>query len=297
MTEGDLLFQQAVSALAGSGRPRDLAEARELFRRAGEAGRHDAAVIHANFTASGVGAPGDWRGGMALLRGLAERDRRCRTQYERIAAMALSDDGDPLSAPEGETVCEAPHITRFSAFFTAEECDYLAEAARPMLEPSVVVDRATGRQVRDPVRTSDGIGFTWPLENPAIHALNRRIAAASGTEVDRGEPLQVLRYRPGDQYRTHFDAIPGFANQRVLTMLVWLNEDYQGGETWFATPALALRGAKGDAILFRNVGPDGRRDPDSAHAGRPVAAGEKLIASRWIRERRFELPVGRDRAG
>jgi len=297
VTEADLLFQQAVSALAGTGRPRDLGEARNLFRRAGQAGRHDAAVIHANFTAAGVGAPADWQGGIALLRHLAERDRRCRTQYERIAAMALTDEGDPLSRPVGEAICEAPHITRFEALLTEAECDYLAEAARPMLEPSVVVDPATGRQVRDPVRTSDGIGFTWPLENPAVHALNRRIAAASGTDVDRGEPLQVLRYRPGDQYRTHFDAIPGFANQRVLTMLVWLNEGYEGGETFFPRPGLSLRGAKGDAILFRNAGADGRRDPDSAHSGRPVTAGEKLIASRWIRERRFELPVGRDRAG
>lgn len=139
MTEADLLFQRAVGALAGSGRPRDLAEARTLFRRAGEAGRHNAAVIHANFTAAGVGAPADWRGGVALLKQLAERDRRCRTQVERIAAMALTDEGDPLSPPVGETICEAPQIIRFEAFFTAEECDYLAEAARPMLEPSVVV--------------------------------------------------------------------------------------------------------------------------------------------------------------
>jgi prolyl 4-hydroxylase len=297
VTEADILFQQAVHALSGTGRPRDLGEARDLFRRAGEAGRKDSAVIHANFVASGVGAPADWRGGVALLRSLGASDRRCRTQYERIEAMALTDEGDPTIPPVGETICEAPHIVRFQGLFTAEECDYLADAARPMLEPSVVVDPATGRQVRDPVRTSDGIGFTWPLENPAVHALNRRIAAASATEVERGEPLQVLRYRPGDQYRTHFDAIPGFANQRVLTMLVWLNEDYEGGETFFPTPDLSLRGAKGDAILFRNVGADGRRHPDSAHAGRPVRAGEKLIASRWIRERRFELPVGRDRAG
>jgi prolyl 4-hydroxylase len=297
MAEADDLFARGARTLAGGGVPRDLASARDLFRRAGGAGRKDAAVIYANFVASGVGAPPDWQGGMSLLRGLAEIDRRCRTQLERIEAMALTPEGDPMTRPEGETVCETPHITRFGAFFTPAECAYLAAAARPMLEPSVVVDAATGRQIRDPVRTSDGIGFTWPLENPTIHALNRRIAAASGTAVAQGEPLQVLRYRPGDQYRTHFDAIPGFANQRILTMIVWLNEDYQGGETWFATPGLSLRGEAGDAILFRNTGPDGRRDPDAAHAGLPVRAGEKLIASRWIREREFELPVGRDRAG
>jgi prolyl 4-hydroxylase len=74
-------------------------------------------------------------------------------------------------------------------------------------------------------------------------------------------------------------------------MLVWLNEDYQGGETHFPTAGLRLKGRRGDALLFRNTGPDGRRDPASGHAGLPVASGEKLIASRWIRERPFEPPL------
>ncbi len=295
MNEADGLFEQAARALLGTDGKRDLAAARDLFRRSGEAGRSHAAVIHANFVAAGVGAPPDWQRGVSLLRGLAATDPRCCGQLERIEAMALTASGDPAAPPAGEIVCEQPHVTHFESLFTPEECRYLAEAARPMLEPSVVVDATTGRQVRDPVRTSDGIGFPWPLENPAIHALNRRIAAASVTDVGQGEPLQVLRYRPGDQYRTHFDAIPGFANQRILTMIVWLNADFEGGETHFPTPGLSLRGRTGDAILFRNAGPDGRRDPDAAHAGLPVTSGEKLIASRWIRERAFELPI--DRAG
>jgi prolyl 4-hydroxylase len=297
MTDADRLFDEAVRALAGEGRPRDLAEARHLFRRSGEAGRHGAAVIHANFVASGIGALPNWAGGIALLRRLAEVDGRCRAQLERIDAMALDPSGNPVAAPVGETVCEAPHIVRFTGLFTPDECDYLAGAARPMLEPSVVVDSATGRQMRNPVRTSDGTGFTWPLENPAVHALNRRIAAASGTDVECGEPLQVLRYKPGDQYRTHFDAIAGFDNQRVMTCLVWLNQGYEGGETFFPTPDLALRGAKGDAILFRNADETGRRDEAAAHAGLPVRAGEKLIASRWIRQHPFELRTATDRAG
>jgi hypothetical protein len=43
--------------------------------------------------------------------------------------------------------------------------------------------------------------------------------------------------------------------------------------------------------LFRNVGPDGRADETATHAGMPVKGGVKLIASRWIRERRFEAPA------
>jgi len=292
MAEDRRLFDLAAARVRGDGGERDLAGARELFRQAAGLGRVDAAVIYANFLAAGVGGPREWAAALRLLAALAEINPRSRSELERIEAMTLSAEGDPLAVPESEKLCEAPFIARFAGLFTAPECAWLAAAAGPMLEPAVVVDPASGRQVRDPVRVCDSAGFPWPLENPAIHALNRRLAAVSGTAVDRGEPLQVLRYRPGGEYRPHFDAIPGFANPRTMTMLVWLNEDYEGGETHFPTPGLKLKGRTGDAILFRNTGPDGRRDPASGHAGLPVTAGEKRIASRWIRARPFEMPVG-----
>lgn len=276
--DADALFAEAAERL----RANRIAEARALFQQAGEAGSHAAAVIHCNLVASGE----NWGRGLALLRQLAVRDRRCRRQAEIIQAMDLS------ATLVGEVVSTAPHLTLFRALFTADECRYLAQAAAPMLAPSVVVDQATGAQRPDPVRVSDSMGFTPPLENPAVHALNQRIAATSGTRPAQGEPLQVLRYRPGGQYKPHCDAIPGFANQRILTMIVWLNEDYEGGETMFMKARVKLKGRTGDALLFRNALPDGNRDPDAAHAGLPVTRGEKLIASRWIRARPFEMPVG-----
>lgn len=282
MADADALFDEAARRLFAH----DLGGARALFGEAGKAGRHDAAVIHCNLTASG----GEWRRGISLLRQLAARDRRCAGELALIAAMRLTATGDPLDAPAGKVIGESPHLTLFERLFTPAECAYLVGAAVPMLEPSVVVDNRTGRQLRDPVRSSDGVGFTWPLENPAVHALNRRIAAASGTGVDQGEPLQVLRYRPGQEYKPHFDAIPGFANQRVMTMLVWLNDDYAGGETLFVKTGAKLRGRTGDGLLFRNADAEGRRDAAAAHAGLQVTRGEKLIASRWIRARRFEPP-------
>ena len=271
----DALFNEAEAAL----RANRVVEARNLFGRAGEAGRHDAAVIHCNLTASS----GDWAGGIRLLAELARSDGRCRRQFELIRSMDLA------AALHGEVVSEAPHLTLFRGLFSAEECRYLIEAATPMLAPAVVVDSATGAQRPDRVRISDSAGFTLPLENPAVHALNQRLAAASGTNWAQGEPLQVLRYRSGGEYKPHFDAIPGFANQRILTMIVWLNDGYEGGETHFLKTGARLKGRTGDALLFRNALPDGRRDEDAGHAGLPVTKGEKLIASRWIRARPFEL--------
>jgi prolyl 4-hydroxylase len=202
--------------------------------------------------------------------------------------MRLDPAGDPLALPDAETLSHKPYLLRFHGLFSAVECAWLCAAAGPMLAASVVVDAATGAQRPDPVRRCDTAGFTLPLENPAVHALNRRLAAASGTAPEQGEPLQVLRYRPGGEYRAHLDAIPGFHNQRAMTMLVWLNDGYEGGETVFPAARLTLRGAPGDAILFANVDSEGRPDPAAAHAGLPVRSGEKWLASRWIRQRTFD---------
>jgi prolyl 4-hydroxylase len=72
-------------------------------------------------------------------------------------------------------------------------------------------------------------------------------------------------------------------------VLVYLNEGYVGGETHFLATGLKVKGETGDAILFRNSGPDGAPDMAARHAGMPVTKGVKLLASRWIRSRQLNL--------
>jgi prolyl 4-hydroxylase len=283
----DALFMLGMWRLGGRHLPVDLGEARALFRRAGEAGRRDGAKIHVNFLASGTGGSPDWADAMRRLDRLARHDPASKAELDLIGTMALQPDGAPASVPDPQRLSDAPEVLSFPRLFTAEECDYLAAAAAPMLKPSAVVDPRTGRQIPHPIRTSDGATFAWLIANPAVHALVRRIAAASATRVEQGEPLQVLRYRPGQQYRSHLDAVPAHGNRRILTMIVYLNDGYEGGETRFVKTGLSVRGRKGDGLLFRNTLPDGRPDPMSEHAGLPVTAGTKLIASRWIWERDF----------
>jgi prolyl 4-hydroxylase len=73
-------------------------------------------------------------------------------------------------------------------------------------------------------------------------------------------------------------------------VLVYLSDDYEGGETSFPHTGLSFRGRAGDALLFRNAGADGRPDPLSLHAGLPVTRGTKYLASRWIRAETFTYP-------
>ncbi len=276
--------------IAGNLIRRDLPEARRLFGLAGTQGDKPSALLHAGFTAAGVGGPDDWPGALAELGALAEREARAAAQLRLIEPMGLDGDGFPGRPVERRILSEAPWVAAAPAFLTEAECDYLKAAAEPTLQPSVVVDPVTGRMVPHPVRRSEGTMFGVYAEDVAVNALNRRMAALSGTRIDQGEPLQLLRYRPGGEYKPHMDALPAEPNQRILTLLVYLSDDYEGGETAFPHTGLSFRGRTGDALLFRNAGADGRADPLSLHAGLPVTRGTKYLASRWIRADRFAYP-------
>ncbi|MGA9580577.1 MAG: 2OG-Fe(II) oxygenase, partial [Allosphingosinicella sp.] len=272
---------------------RDLAEARRLLGAAAAKGDDDSASLHAGFLAAGVGGPDDWPAALDSLRALAKRQAQAAAQLRLIEAMNLGADGFPKRPIESATVGEAPRAVSVRGFMTEAECRYLKAAGEPNLQPSAVVDPATGRMIPHPVRSSDAAMFGVYAEDPVVNAINRRIAALSGTRLDQGEPLQLLRYRPRGEYKPHMDALPGEPNQRILTLLVYLSDDYEGGETDFPKAGLSFRGRTGDALLFRNAGADGRADPLSLHAGLPVTRGTKYLASRWIRADKFTYPPPR----
>ncbi|GAO38327.1 putative oxidoreductase [Sphingomonas changbaiensis NBRC 104936] len=270
--------------LEGAHVPRDLGAARRLVEQAEQGGLMLAARALSAFVAVGTGGEADWPGALGLLHRWVDRDPLAARQLQLIEAMDLDGSGNPRGAFACEPLSDAPCVRRFPGFFSADEAAFLRDVAEARFRPALALDEQAGRFVRHPFRDATAAAFPAVFEWPAIHALNRRIAAASGTEAGQGEPLQVLRYQPGQQYRPHLDAVPGVANQRIWTMLVALNDDYQGGATVFPEASLAFRGRTGDGLLFRNVDEGGRADRTSLHAGTPVEAGVKLIASRWIRE-------------
>ncbi len=271
----------------GLGGSSDPIAARHLFERAAALGDAQASAYATNLLASGIAGPRDWAGAMARLRAEATANPVRAAVLELITAMALDNAGNPAALPEPETISETPRIRIYRQFFSAAECDHVLHVAEGRYRPSMVYNAAR-QLVRDPIRTSDGATLNWLAEDPAIHALLRRIAKITGTEPGQGEAAQVLRYQPGQQYRPHYDYLRGSANQRIVTALVWLNEDYAGGETAFIRTDIRLRGRKGDAVVFWNALADGSIDPLTEHAGLPVRQGTKLLFNRWIRAARWQ---------
>lgn len=289
----DAEYDLAFRALQGRGMPQSLRAACTHFARAAELGHALARSIHRNFLAAGIGANSDWPRVLGLLQAAAtDGDRDARRHLQMIEAMALTSEGDPQSLLVSEQLSNAPDVSVFRNLFSKAECLFLIDCAQPIFEPAMVghIAGGFGQQIVRQIRTCDVAHFPWVGENPAIHALNRRMAVASGTLAEQGEPLQILRYRPGQEFKPHGDATEDRHNQRIFTMLVYLNEGYFGGETMFLKSGLKVRGRTGDAILFRNAADDGTPDPTALHAGLPVTAGEKYLASRWIRQKRFGPP-------
>lgn len=288
--EAEAAFELAQWRMSGDLVRRDIGEARRLFGVAAARGHPHAEAPYVALLASGAGESGRrWGEALARLAMRAANDPDAARQHELITAMDLDAEGDPRASWTRREECGEPAIAFIPGLFSAAECRYLAGSAQGMLRPAVVVHPRTGQLVADPVRRSSAAAFPLLRESPAIHALNRRIAAVTGTAWEQGEPLQVIAYGPGEEYRPHSDALPGAVNQRAMTVLVWLSEGFEGGKTAFPALGRQFRGGVGDALVFANVDAAGRPDPRAVHAGLPVTRGRKLIASRWIRAAPLDL--------
>ena len=260
--------------------------ARGNFERAARAGHPAAQIVATNLLASGIAGPRDWTAALLRLASEAKIDPRRKVQAELLGKMALDGAGNPAKLRTPEVLSESPWVRRFPGLLTAAECAYLINLASRAFQPATVRN-PSGGTMRDPIRNSDEATLHWMIEDPVVHAINRRIAAVSGSDAAQGEAMQILRYKPGQQYRAHYDFNPTLDNQRVLTALAYLNHDYRGGETAFVKTGLKVKGRKGDVVLFRNTLDAAALDPMSEHCGMPVVSGVKFLASRWIRAGRM----------
>ena len=201
-------------------------------------------------------------------------------------------DRRPVAAPFAEPLCAAPEAIVFRGAFSATACEYVIAAASRRLAPSQTVDPRTGISRRDAYRTSL-TATMGPVDlDLALVAINRRVAQIAGNPYCNGEFLSVLHYSPGQEYKPHFDWLPPGddferGGQRVTTALIYLNEDYEGGDTHFLTPDIRFKGAPGDLLVFQNALPDGTADKVSRHASLPVSRGAKWIASKWFRGKKY----------
>lgn len=191
---------------------------------------------------------------------------------------------------------ERPVIITFDNLMSHEECDQLIALSQSRMKSSRVVDNETGKEELHPERTSTGTFFNI-CENEFITTLDRRIAEVMYWPMENGEGIQILNYQPGAEYRAHFDFFPydlkgsqqhlATCGQRVSTLVMYLNDVEQGGETTFPDVGVSVVPKKGAAVYFEYCNSKGQVDPLTLHAGNPVIEGEKWIATKWMRQHKY----------
>lgn len=278
------LFDEALRLLSAK-KP---SEGRQVLRAAMQAGHTSAGLFEAALAANGSGAPSDWAAALAVLRQIAPVEPDAARQLELLGAMDLDDDGCPKVAPQYERIGTGPDVYRARRLLSPDECAHIARSAADLLAPTTVFDPVTRARRVHPVRTSSGATIGPTRQDLVITAILKRIAVLTRTRFEWGEPVSLLHYAPGQQYRPHVDAIPGETNQRTHTVLLYLNEGYGGGGTHFEASGLTVSGKGGDAVFFANTLASGLPDPATRHAGLPVGSGAKWLATRWIRQGPFD---------
>ena len=230
---------------------------------------------------------------------------------ERTAADATLPAGVPVPEPVGAAQnngfrlndrpvqilasLRAPRVIVFGGLLSDTECDELVALAKTRLVRSETVQLHTGQSEVNTARTSEGM-FFGRGENALCARIEARIAELLNWPLENGEGLQILRYSPGAEYKPHYDyfdptqsGTPGIlrrGGQRVASLVMYLVAPTRGGATVFPDVDFEVNPVKGNAVFFSYDRPHpGTR---SLHGGAPVLEGEKWVATKWLREARFE---------
>ncbi len=189
---------------------------------------------------------------------------------------------------------DSPRVVVFGNLLSDDECDGLMAAAAPRMARSLTVENQTGGESVNEDRTSEGMFFKR-AESELVARIEARIARLLRWPLENGEGLQVLHYRVGAEYKAHHDYFdttqPGTATilkrggQRVGTLVMYLNHPERGGGTTFPEVGLTVAPQRGNAVFFSYDKP--HPSTRTLHAGAPVLAGDKWVATKWLREREF----------
>ena len=161
---------------------------------------------------------------------------------------------------------------------TEKECKYIINKASNKLKKSTVTEDF---QIDENIRKSE---TAWlEINDPVVNRVVRRCMKFVDRPIKNCESLQVLRYRPGGHYKPHQDTFSDTEdNKRMYTIILALNDAYEGGETEFPNLGKEYKLKKGDALFFHTLDNYELMTSKALHGGKPVKSGEKWICNLWV---------------
>ena len=171
-------------------------------------------------------------------------------------------------------------------FLSEEECAQLVESIRQSLRPSTITNENEPDHYYRTSHTSD-----LDASDPKIAILNERICKFLGIDPSYAESIQGQDYLVGQEFKIHPDYFSADSlvhhsrgmGQRTYTMMIYLNDVTEGGETEFPRVGLNISPRRGRALIWNNLKEDGSPNPYSHHRAKPVRDGRKTVVTKWFR--------------
>jgi len=220
--------------------------------------------------------------------------------YKKRKKTARRMSSSFFSKPARRTTLD-PIYFLFPQVLSPVECRHLIHLAhqKGFHESTVITEtQLDGQQPKSRKSKTCWIHYTT---DTVIHRLYSWVESLTGYSKNELEDLQIVKYDPDGYFRQHFDQceVDSSASckdntmergHRVYTLLLYLNDGFEGGETTFLHYGHKVRGNIGDALIFPNVFFDEASEtyqiePRSLHEGNSVTSGTKYIANIWIRHR------------
>jgi prolyl 4-hydroxylase len=177
-------------------------------------------------------------------------------------------------------------------FITHEEGQYILEKASPLFSESTIVSGTD-----ESIRKSQ---TAWLRKtDPIVAGIMQRLCTITNLPFANVEDMQVVKYEINGYYNEHHDSccdshpncidFEKRGGQRIITLIIYLSDDFEGGYTRFPNLNKEYKPKKWDGLLFYPLQRDGehgkkKAHPLALHAGTPVTKGQKYIANIWIRE-------------
>jgi prolyl 4-hydroxylase len=312
----DAMLHLAKQHLLGNGIALDPHLAFQLLNKATALGSAEAPRVLAILYALGYQCQQSWQGALesmalAAWRGSTNaQDQLLLLTANRKLAQQRSSTADYwqevtsaialqtwVTPPAHKDLCSTTLVRHFAGFASNEVCQWLINRAKPRLARAKVYDAVQQQETVHSTRTNSFASFELFDTDLIQVLLQQRMAACLGVPVAHFEVSTVLHYAPGEQISEHYDFIDPQApryhqqiaehGQRMVTFLVYLNDNYADGETEFPRLHVCHKAQRGDGLFFVNINPDGNPNLQTLHAGRPPVGNDKWIVSQFIRNKRF----------
>lgn len=159
-------------------------------------------------------------------------------------------------------------------FFTKEECvGFIGFSEQEGFEEALVNTKAKGQVMMKDLRDNDR--HIWQARDLAVQ-LWPLIKEHIPTDVDGWRPIglneqfRIYRYKDGQQFKVHPDGAfkRNEHEHSKITVIVYLNDDFEGGETEFVNPHEVVTPQAGTLLLFAH---------GQLHKGNPVPEGTKYV--------------------